>query len=130
MYPRVCSVAKSCPTLFKPMGCSPPGSSVHVILQARILEWLPLSFPGYLPDPGIKPESPASPALAGGFFTTEPSESLFKCHLLREDSPRHLIYLLSQHSIPLLCFFSVFIPWRQRYLFFSLFPASRIETDT
>ena len=33
---------------------------------------LPFPPPGDLPDPGIKPESPADPALAGGFFTTEP----------------------------------------------------------
>ena len=36
----VCSVAKSCLTLWDPMDCSPPGSSVHGILQARILEWV------------------------------------------------------------------------------------------
>ena len=33
---------------------------------------LPCPLPGNLPDPGIEPMSPASPALAGGFFTTEP----------------------------------------------------------
>ena len=33
---------------------------------------LPFPSPGYLPDPGVEPVSPASPALAGGFFTTEP----------------------------------------------------------
>ena len=33
---------------------------------------LPFPFPGDLPDPGIESVSPASPALAGGFFTTEP----------------------------------------------------------
>ena len=33
---------------------------------------LPFPTPGYLPYPGIKPESLVSPALAGGFFTTEP----------------------------------------------------------
>ena len=32
-------VAQSCPTLRDPMDCSPPGSSVHGILQARVLEW-------------------------------------------------------------------------------------------
>ena len=32
-------VTESCPTLATPMDCSPPGSSVHGILQARILEW-------------------------------------------------------------------------------------------
>ena len=35
---------KSCPTLFDPMDCSPPGSSVHGIFQARILEWVAISF--------------------------------------------------------------------------------------
>ena len=33
-------IAQLCPTLCKPMDCSPPGSSVHKILQARILEWV------------------------------------------------------------------------------------------
>ena len=42
--PSVCSVAKSCPTLWDLMVCSPPGSSVHGILQARILEWVAISF--------------------------------------------------------------------------------------
>ena len=39
-------VAQSCPTLRDPVDCSPPGSSVHGILQARILEW------GACPSPG------------------------------------------------------------------------------
>ena len=33
-----------CPTLWDPMNCSPPGSSVHGIAQARILEWVDISF--------------------------------------------------------------------------------------
>ena len=43
----VCVCAKllqSCPTLCNPLDCSPPGSSVHGILQARILEWVAISF--------------------------------------------------------------------------------------
>ena len=40
----VCEVAQSCPTLCDPVDCSPPGSSVHGILQARILEWVAISF--------------------------------------------------------------------------------------
>ena len=48
--------------------CSSPGSSVSGILQARILG-LPCPPPGDLPDSGIEL---ASPAVAGGFFTTEP----------------------------------------------------------
>ena len=46
-------VAQSCPTLCDPMDCSPPNSSVHGILQARILEGVAI------PNPGIKPRSPA-----------------------------------------------------------------------
>ena len=38
-----CLVAKSCPTLCNPMNCSPPGSSVQGIFQARILEWVAIS---------------------------------------------------------------------------------------
>ena len=37
-------VIQSCPTLCDPMGCSPPGSSIHGLLQARILEWVAISF--------------------------------------------------------------------------------------
>ena len=37
-------VAQSCPTLWEPTGCSPPGSSVHGILEARILEWVATPF--------------------------------------------------------------------------------------
>ena len=37
-------VAQSCPTLSDPMDCSPPGSSVHGIFQARTLEWVAISF--------------------------------------------------------------------------------------
>ena len=37
-------VAQSCPTLCNPVGCSPPGTSVHGILQARILEWVAIFF--------------------------------------------------------------------------------------
>ena len=37
-------VAQSCPTLRDPMDCSPPGSSIHGILQARVLEWGAVAF--------------------------------------------------------------------------------------
>ena len=37
-------VTQSCPTLSNPMGCSPPGSSIHGIFQARVLEWGAISF--------------------------------------------------------------------------------------
>ena len=37
-------VAQSCLTLWDPMDCSPPGSSIHGVSQARILEWVAISF--------------------------------------------------------------------------------------
>ena len=43
-YYFISEVAQSCPTLRDPVDCSPPGSSVHGILQARILEWVAISF--------------------------------------------------------------------------------------
>ena len=48
------------PTLCNPMDWSLPGYSVQGILQARILEWVAISFSrGSIPDPGIEPRSPA-----------------------------------------------------------------------
>ena len=61
-----------CLNLCDPMDCSLPGSSVHGILQARILEWTAISSSGDLPDPGIELESPVSPMLQVGSLTTEP----------------------------------------------------------
>ena len=68
IFLSVCSVARLC--LFGPKDCSLPGSPVHGIFQARILEWLPLPTPGDLPNPRIEPTSLVSPALAGGCFMT------------------------------------------------------------
>ena len=51
-------VTQSCPTLCDPMDGSPPGSSVHEILQARILAGVAIPSPGDLSNPGIKHRSP------------------------------------------------------------------------
>ena len=44
-------VAQSCPTPSDPMDCSPPGSSIYGIFQARILEWGATAFSGSLSWP-------------------------------------------------------------------------------
>ena len=49
------------------MDCSPPGSFVHGIFQARILKWVGILPPGDLPNPAIEVKSP----MAGKIFTTE-----------------------------------------------------------
>ena len=52
-------VTQSCPTFCDPMDCNLPGSSIHGIFQARVLEWVDISSPGDLPGPGIEPRFPA-----------------------------------------------------------------------
>ena len=63
------------PDYYNPMDCSPLGSSVHGILQARILESVAMPSSRDLPNPGMEPVSLTSHALAGSFFTI--------CHLGR-----------------------------------------------
>ena len=46
-----CLVTQSCSALSDPMDCSPPGSSVHGVFQARILEWVAISFSNFLVNP-------------------------------------------------------------------------------
>ena len=62
-----CWVTQSCPTVYETMDSSLPGFSVHGIPQTRILEWVAISS-----SRGSSQGSNVSPALAGGFFTTEP----------------------------------------------------------
>ena len=88
------SVPQSWLTLCDPKDCSPPVSSVHGVFQARILEPVAIS-PGDLPDPGVEPASPASSALAGGSFTTEPPGDPSSLRLYPD--------------------FIVILPWNQRY---------------
>ena len=59
---------QSCPTLCEPMDCSPPGSSVHGILQTRILERVAMSSSRGSFDPWIEPMSLTSPELVDVFF--------------------------------------------------------------
>ena len=75
-------VAHLCSTLCNPLDCSPPGSSSHGILQARILEWLPFPSPGDLPYPGIKPRSPG---LQADSLPSEPPGKPNFCLFNRKD---------------------------------------------
>ena len=64
--------AQSSPTLGYPLDYSLPGFSVNGSSWREYWSGLPFPPPGGLPDPRVKPKSPAAPALGGGFFTTEP----------------------------------------------------------
>ena len=59
-------VAQSCPTLCNPMDCSPAGSSVHGLLQARILEWVAIPISRRTSQPRDRTQVSC---IAGGFFT-------------------------------------------------------------
>ena len=60
-------VSQSCPTLHDPMHCSPPGSSIHGIFQARVLEWGAIAFSSNAGDPGSIPGSGRSPGEGSGY---------------------------------------------------------------
>ena len=75
---RVCAESlQSCPTLCDPMDRSPPGSSVHGILQARILEWVAISFSRGSSWPRDRIHISRNSCIAGGFFTAEPLDESF-----------------------------------------------------
>ena len=69
----LCLVAQSCPALCNPMECSLPGSLSMGLFRQEY--WSVLLFPslGDLPDPGIEPVSPVSPALQADSLLAEPS---------------------------------------------------------
>ena len=62
-----CSVTQSCLTLWDPMDCSPPGSSVHGILQAKTLEWVASPFSRGSSHPRDRTQGSC---IASGFFTS------------------------------------------------------------
>jgi len=71
-------VAQSCLTLSDPVDCSPPGSSVHGILQARILEWVAISFSRGFSRP--RDQTRVS-CIAGRFFTNWATREAHNCEL-------------------------------------------------
>ena len=92
---------QSCPTLYDPTDCSPPGSSVHGILRARILEWVAISFSRGSSQPRNQTQVSC---MAGRFFTIwatrEAKNTGVACHFLVQVSFRtqgmnpHLFCLL------------------------------------
>ena len=105
-------VAQSCRSLWNPMGCSPPGFSVHGLLQARILEWEAFPFSRGSSQPRIKPRSPAlqvdflpsespvkskntgvgSHSLLQGIFLTQGSnQGLLHCREILYQGSRHML---------------------------------------
>ena len=65
-------VTQSCPTFATPWTVTHQAALSMGFPRQEYWNGLPFPSPGYLPDPGIEPISLTSPAMAGGFFTTEP----------------------------------------------------------
>ena len=86
---------QSCPTLCDPLDSSPPGSSVHGILQGRILEWVAISYSrgSSLPRDGTLPLM--SPALAVRFFTTS---TIREAHGINDAMNMNLVQIASGDS--------------------------------
>ena len=63
---------QSCPTLCDPMDCTPPGSSVHGMLQVRILEWVAMPSSRGSSGPRDRTCISFNSCIAGRFFSTEP----------------------------------------------------------
>ena len=83
-----------------PMDCSPPGSSIHGISQARTPEWFAISSAGDLPEAEIKPESPKR---GGGFFTTAPPGKSMLLMITCSNPCKLQLLLLSHFSRVQLC---------------------------
>ena len=69
VYAAATKSLQSCLTLCDPMDCNQPGSSVHVILQARILEWVSISFSRWSFWPRDRTHVSCVSCIAGEFFT-------------------------------------------------------------
>ena len=94
---------QSCLILCDPMVHSPPDSSVHRILQARILEWVAMPPPpGDLPDLGIKPTSPASLALQADSLPLSHLANPILCHYLPINIPSLILYYKNFYTTTLL----------------------------
>ena len=107
----LCLITQLCPTLCDPMDCSPPGSSVHGILQERILEWVAMPS-------SRRSSQPRSPALQADSLPSEPpgepkntgvdSLPVFKGIFLTQESNwgllycRQILYQMSYQGSPTL----------------------------
>ena len=97
-------VAQSYPTLQDPMDCCPPGSSFHGIFQARILEWVAISFSRGSSGPRNRAWVSC---IAGGFFTYWARREALRVIL---DGMYFLSSKFSVLSPPLLCLPSSLLP--------------------
>ena len=99
---------QSCSTLCDPMDCSPPGSSVLGILQARTLEWVSMPSSGDLCHPWIEPASPA--LQADSLLLSPPGKPQIKQHRVTHGMKTQILPFGS-HTMLL---FGSTLCWRER----------------
>ena len=99
---------KSCPTLCDPMDCSPPACSVHGIFQARILEWIAISFSRGSSQPRNRTQVSC---IAGRFFTN---------WAMREISSSYLSLIFSLSLVYLFMIISILFCSKVFWLFLAL----------
>ena len=88
---------QSCPTLCDPMGCSHPGSSIHGIFQARVLEWVAIAFSGWQGNTNRGAHGPGEPSGLWGWASSSILD-LMLCRAATLSSGSPGISLLSGHS--------------------------------
>ena len=99
-----------CPNLFYPMNCSWPGSSVHRILQARILEWVAMPSSKGSSRPSVRTQvSYIYPVMAGRFFTSSTSweQCLWVHFSLHPCLYLFAVFLIIDILIDVRCYFSI-----------------------
>ena len=79
-------VAQSCPTLSDPMDCSLPGSSIHGIFQARVLEWVAIAFSIAFKSYQSQPENNQSTSISQYCLCIIPRLNRKKCKYLQEQT--------------------------------------------
>ena len=79
------------------MDCSPPGSSIYEVFQARIQEWVAIPSPGDLPDPGSEHMSLTASALKGVFFNTSSIWTVITIFTMHAPNGRGSKHVREQH---------------------------------
>ena len=109
---------QSCLTLCYPMDCSPPGSSVHGILPARILEWVAMPSSRGSSQPRDPTRISCSSCIAGEFFTAEPpGKSYFGYSTFQILLVRGVFRCLSDRMLKTLPHLSVSWYWLKTWLY-------------
>ena len=101
-----------CMTFCHPMDYSPPGSSVHGILQSRILEWVAIPSPGNIPGPGIKHRSPE--LQAESLLSESPTCSIHLPKWFTHKKAYYFVFILCGVCV-CVCMFCYFFPEKEQW---------------